>query len=172
MRDFRSRQAGRRRPLHASAHRATVRSPNALALPMPPTDYLAAALRWRKDLQVLSSAGSRESLDHIAGLSAECACKVLLSLLGAPLAASGGLDSKRLLVDLPQVLDELLCLAAGRGSVGVYAQLPYPNPFHDWSIDDRYVADGAIANTSLEGHRQGLESVFAALQTAALDGEV
>ncbi|MBL8896604.1 MAG: hypothetical protein JNM84_03205 [Planctomycetes bacterium] len=139
---------------------------------MPSTDFLAAAVRWRKDTQALSASGSAESLDHMAGLAAECACKVLLHWLGAPLAPSGGLDSKRLWVHLPQVLDELLSLASGRSSVKIIAQLPYPNPFNDWSIDDRYVEDGAIGGTSLNAHRDGLEAVFAALQAAALDGEL
>jgi hypothetical protein len=108
----------------------------------------------------------------MVGISAECACKVLLHWLGATLDATGSLTSKRHRVHLPQVLDELLSHAAGHTAVGVYSRLPYPNPFHDWSIDDRYVADGQTSLSSAEQHSSALESLLAALQTAALDGEV
>lgn len=136
------------------------------------TDYLAAAVRWRSDLELLPSSASLESADHLAGLAAECVCKALLNALGVPVSPEGGLVPKRLRVHLPHVLDELLCMSAGRNAVSLVARLPESNPFQDWAIDDRYIADGMISAEACAAHRASLGELFAAMQTAALDGEL
>jgi hypothetical protein len=134
------------------------------------TNYLDAASRLRRDLALLPDGASAESVDHLAGLAGECVCKTLLLALGAKADAGGGLESKRLRVHLPFVLDELLAVTAGRAAASVYAQLPQPNPFATWSVEDRYVADGELKKEECEAHLEGLQQLFSALQAAALDG--
>lgn len=137
---------------------------------MRPTDYLAAAVRRRRDLDLLPPTASIETADHITGLAAECVCKVLLQHFGARTSPDGDLEDRRLHVHLPAILDELLCVAAGHSAVEVVARLPHMNPFRDWAIDDRYVADGQLAADALDAHRAALGRLFASLQAAALDG--
>lgn len=134
------------------------------------TDYLAAAVRWRRDLNLLPPEASIESADHIAGLAAECVCKVLLHRFGAMPAADGGLAERRLRVHLPAILDELLCIASGHSAVEIFARLPQTDPFRDWAIDDRYVVDGVITSAAYNAHRAALDQLFSSLQAAALDG--
>jgi hypothetical protein len=136
------------------------------------TDYVDAAVRWHRDLQLLPSDASLESTDHLTGLAAECVCKALLAALGAPESPDGGLEPRRLLVHLPFVLDELLCMSAGRNAVGLVARLPDSNPFRDWTIDDRYVADGLLTDKDCAARRDSLDQLLSALQTAALDGKL
>lgn len=137
-----------------------------------PTDYLDSAIRWRDAVSQWDSVDGPEGRDHLAGLAAECACKVLIRTMGAKLAYHGGLADHRLRVHLPYVFDELRVQLAGRNAPAVSAHLPDQNPFKDWSIDARYAANGSITDSAAEAHRRGVEQLFRGLQAAALDGEL
>lgn len=99
-------------------------------------DYEAAALRHYRDAERLAAAQAFENACHLMGLAAECALK----------KGAGGFTRPKdaeIIGHLPQIKAEVRLLLQGRGAQGRLLQFAADRVhFSDWSVNDRYEADG------------------------------
>lgn len=108
-----------------------------------------------QDAESLYRAGRYGTADHLFGLAAECALKVLL------LQQSQQRDAGKP-VHLPQLWEEYSRAATGRGSKAV----PQRNPFSGWSINDRYAEDETFRTGGRTArYRNAAGQIFALLQS-------
>ena len=130
-----------------------------------------AAKRHYSDGMVLHGSGRYDNADHLAGLAAECALKALLAAVpGVTVNAKGILvDSASTRYNL-HVEDlwgsvQAVPAAAPSQAQAALAALPTTNPFHGWSISDRYAAphiSQAVASAHLAAALVLLETWSAA----------
>ncbi|TMQ13422.1 MAG: hypothetical protein E6J90_26335 [Deltaproteobacteria bacterium] len=106
--------------------------------------YTHAAKRLISDAVVLWVSGARETAVHLAGLSAECALKSVLVGLGlVPVGTDGQIVTRSLRLHIDKLFGQFQTLLQGHQGAAYAALLPtpVPQPFHDWLVDHRYVAD-------------------------------
>ncbi|HEY0484435.1 MAG TPA: hypothetical protein VGD37_43240 [Kofleriaceae bacterium] len=115
--------------------------------------YTHAAKRLMSDAVALWVEGARETAAHLAGLSAECALKSVLVGLGhVPVGADGQIANRALRLHIDKLFGQFQTLLQGRQGAAYAALLPtpVPQPFHDWLVDHRYVADGQFSSQAFE----------------------
>lgn len=123
---------------------------------------MAAATRHFRDGSLLEENGRLANADQLFGFAAECGIKsVLVQLPGH--AAEGSLSP-----GLRQHVNDLWDHAAVnsihrryRGLLVVLKRLP--NPFSDWSPDQRYGPDDAVSEGALELHRRAAVRVLGSI---------
>src|SRR5438445_3524577 len=116
--------------------------------------YTHAAKRLISDAVGLWMGGSRETAVHLAGLSAECALKSVLVGLGLVPAGTDGQIANRspLRLHINQLFGQFQTILQGHRGAAYAALLPtpVPQPFHDWLVDHRYVADRQLSLHAFE----------------------
>lgn len=129
----------------------------------PPT-FGVAARRHLKDGLHLHGVGSHVTADHLAGLSAECALKaVLTGFLAVPLSQKGipTLPSGNNVGHLPGIWSQVGAYIGGRTGARLTGLLAASNPFDTWDIADRY-SDGALISAAVS--RAHLDAAFAIVE--------
>lgn len=122
---------------------------------MQQDDYPSAAKRHLKDAGHLEDQGRIDNADHLYGISAECALKSALVMIGA------FNDSHKTHIDvlwrrvywaqLQRMFPELASLSGMQ------------EPFSDWRVSQRYWADGAVSPEMLEKHKTMTKRIAAAV---------
>ena len=115
--------------------------------------YTHAAKRLISDAVALWVGGARETAVHLAGLSAECALKSVLVGLGlVRVGTDGQIADRSLRVHIDKLFGQFQTLLQGRQGAAYAALLPtpVPQPFHDWLVDHRYVADRQFSSHAFE----------------------
>jgi hypothetical protein len=120
--------------------------------------YTHAAKRLLSDAVALWAGGSRETATHLAGLSAECALKsVLVGLKLVTAGADGqiprGSTTTPVRVHIDKLFGQFQVALQGHQGAAYAALLPASvpqQPFHDWLVDHRYVADQQLSSQAFE----------------------
>jgi hypothetical protein len=116
--------------------------------------YTHAARRLMADAVALWAGGARENAAHLAGLSAECALKsVLVGLRLVPVGTDGQIPrAAKPRTHIDKLFGQFQTMLQGHQGAAYAARLPVPvpQPFHDWMVDHRYVADGQFSPDALE----------------------
>jgi hypothetical protein len=119
-----------------------------MVLPLMSEVFDKAAVRHLRDADHLDAAGRRANADHLYGFAAECAVKAaLVTALGAPLS-----HHHRQHVDV--LWGRALLQGLQKRFPALAALLKAPNPFDNWSTDQRYDDGVAITPEVVEGHRK------------------
>ena len=124
--------------------------------------YDNAALRHWDDATLLSDgAGSEANADQLFGFAAECGLKHALSQVGIAVRDTAGKGGYRKHINTlwksvssPQVWKRF---------PGLAALLKKPNPFADWSTDQRYYPREAVSSKALQSHREHAMRVLSAV---------
>jgi hypothetical protein len=115
--------------------------------------YTHAAKRLLSDAVSLWVVGAQETAVHLAGLSAECALKSVLVGLGlVPVGIDGQIPNHPLRLHIHKLFGQFQTLLQGRQGAAYAALLPtpVPQPFHDWLVDHRYIANGQLSSPAIE----------------------
>lgn len=115
--------------------------------------YTHAAKRQIREAVGLWKGGARETAAHLAGLSAECALKSVLVGLGVLAAGSDGqITERKLRLHIDKLFGQFQMLLHGHRGAAYAALLPslVPQPFHDWLVDHRYLADRQLSTEVFE----------------------
>jgi hypothetical protein len=137
-------------------------------------DYCAAAKRHWDAAEVLNESGRVFGADQLFGLAAECALKAIMVGFGAHVE-SGDLVEKSHRNHIDLLWSEFQCFARGRSMSRYLTPLQAfrVNPFADWSIIQRYLADADLpSGSALDLHRKASRACKTALQRALDDGRV
>ena len=107
--------------------------------------------------------------DHLYGLAAECGLKRLMIAFGMLVTTSGDPQHRNDRVHADQVWIRYETYRSGHGSGSGYA-LPSPNPFNNWHVSQRYVAQTNFTQNHVNAHRTGADLVRKLIQQAQRDG--
>ncbi|MGN6259123.1 MAG: hypothetical protein ACTHNO_00180 [Ralstonia sp.] len=121
-----------------------------------------AAVRHYADADLLQAQARPDNADQLYGFAAECAMK--LALISPASHANAG--------DLPGTFRHHVDVLWARVSIGavprqyatLLAVLKQPNPFHDWSVDQRYYPTGHVSAEALERHRNAARRILGAMR--------
>ncbi len=104
----------------------------------------AASRHWR-DANVLYREGAYENADQLLGLAAECAIKYALGESGRP--------HKNVHID--ELWDKVTpnYIARQFSTLAVILQQFRPNPWSNWSIEQRYFRDGYVTQPDVDRHK-------------------
>lgn len=131
-------------------------------------NFAEAARRHFEDADLLKDEKRLHNADQMYGLSAECALKEIMIVLGAEVTDEGDLTKPhKLHIDV--LWSEFQSFAAGRRStryLGPLSAFPM-NPFSDWKIEQRYFSSqDAPAGSSITTHWRASRACLVALQRA------
>jgi len=114
----------------------------------------AASRHWR-DANVLYHEGAYENADQLLGLAAECAIKYALGM-------SGRIHKN---VHIDELWDKVTPNYVSRqfATLAVILQQFRPNPWSNWSIEQRYFADGYVTQPDVERHKNITKRVCGAV---------
>lgn len=134
--------------------------------------FLEAANRHFSDAGYLGHDHRRANADQLYGLAAECALKFLMTRLGAPTTVDGELTEHKHRVHIDKLWDEFFVFVRNTPGTKYLSLLPIDNPFKDWSVDQRYWAEGKVLEKQVQQHGQGAKKSMVVLERAELDGVV
>jgi hypothetical protein len=109
----------------------------------------SATRHWR-DADLLEREGRRANADQLVGFAAECAIKAALCQL--PGFAPGGELSSHYRAHINELWGKVHWQGIHRRFPTLMALLKQPNPFHDWSVDQRYAPEGTISEEASKRH--------------------
>lgn len=135
-------------------------------------DYCDAHQRHWEDAEFLFEHKRLANADHLYGLSAECALKAIMVQMGLTPDPLGDLPERTYRVHINELWGRFLAWVQGRPFDRYAASLPQSNPFHDWSVAQRYANRAEYQEDSVENHRRAASSVKAAMARAKQDGIV
>ena len=92
--------------------------------------------------------------------------------LGAPTSPDSELANRQHRVHVNDLWAEFQAFVHTTTSVAYLAKLPVDNPFVDWSIEQRYAADGEVLERTVQCHHAGAVRVLKLLEQAKVDGVV
>ncbi|BBL73310.1 hypothetical protein [Methylomagnum ishizawai] len=113
------------------------------------------------DAALLKTESRVENADQFYGLSAECAVKSALVLLPAFSADSRLDESYRKHVNV--LWNHINLQSLQRAYPSLVDLLDKNNPFEDWSVDQRYCADGYLSAQTMENHRNAARRLLGAV---------
>lgn len=108
-----------------------------------------AAMRHWRDAEQLFATKRLDNADQLFGLSAECALKVALCRSSATIDHVSGLREH---IDV--LWDRARVHLKGRNNAGLASLLKSANPFHEWSIAQRYFVTGHVLQETIDRHRR------------------
>lgn len=133
---------------------------------MPASDFRDAHDRHWDDAEFLLDDDRIANADQAYGLSAECGLKAVMRAQGG-LPMSGSMpresDHRRHIDRFWQVY---VAYASGRTS----PRLPEANPFHDWSVHQRYMHRDVVDHGKVHAHRHGAHLIRTLVRRARWDG--
>ncbi len=124
-----------------------------------PADYVDAHARHWRDGELLYAKGHWANASQLHGFSAECGIKAAMVHLGMPVSPQGRPVQPGHRRHAREIWPVFHSFAAGRRGARFLGRLPSNNPFHDWSIDDRYAASAGFGRSSGARHRSGADTV-------------
>jgi len=130
-------------------------------------DYLDAHERHWEDAELLMGHKRFANADHLYGISAECGLKRLMQQFGMQMAG----DKPKLKDDqvhADKIWDRYYTYSSGNN--GVKYMLAAQNPFHNWSISDRYAHHTDYNSTTVADHQKGADEVRKLLKKAKHEG--
>ncbi len=104
--------------------------------------YDQAALRHFQDASLLENNQRLANADQLYGLAAECALKWVWSQTGTPFKKE----------HLNKLWGQASLLSKTPSHLSTI--LSQPNPFADWSVEQRYMGDSVVTQSSLDRHRK------------------
>lgn len=116
--------------------------------------YDQAAIRHFNDAQLLESKQRLANADQLYGLAAECALKWVWP------ATRRAIPKKH----VNELWDQMHIASNRQNNPGLNQFRSLPNPFVNWSIDQRYGADSVVNPTSLATHRDIARRLLGAAQ--------
>lgn len=133
------------------------------------TDFYNAFSRHDTDADLLLENGRWANADHHYGLAAECALKALLLRQGIP-PNNGDMPLDKQYGPYRKHINKLwdkyqLFMQTKNTYV-----LPMKNPFHDWSIDQRYAHENDITEQTARNHGAAIASLKKIIKKAELAG--
>lgn len=137
---------------------------------MGTVNYWEAALRHYHDGMALLAAQPTPrdaNADQLFGLAAECALKAVLVWVGVPTDADGGVRDRGLREHIDALWPEYVNHPDGR--VAARYQIASSNPFQDWSIHRRYVADAHAGGGAAATHERAAFACLLVAQKALAD---
>lgn len=124
-------------------------------------NFADAALRHWRDAELLKNESRVENADQLFGLSAECAVKSALVLLPAfSVNATLETDFRK---HINVLWNHINLQSLQRAYPGLVDLLDKRNPFDDWSVEQRYCADGFLAAQAMENHRNAARRLLGAV---------
>ncbi|MDD5330599.1 MAG: hypothetical protein PHX38_11365 [Sulfuricella sp.] len=121
-------------------------------------NYADAALRHWKDAELLEQENRIENADHHYGFAAECAIKKILIELPAFSKKQGLENSYKEHVNV--LWDKVNYQNLQKSYPTLSAILKSANPFLDWHVNQRYLADGGITRATMEPHKNSAKRLL------------
>ena len=138
------------------------------AMPKPP-DFENAHRRHMDDADRLYARDRFANADHLYGLGAECGLKAVMLERGVmSLDRSGKPEPKKYMRHIDELWPEFRQLAGGRQWTRDIRRMADPNPFADWSIDDRYANERCFDKATASPHREAAEVVARMVEDRAV----
>ena len=133
-------------------------------------DYAAAAIRHFRDGDLLEGNRRVANADQLFGFTAECAVKSVLVELAGFLA--GGRLAPAYYKHINQLWASVPLQSIQRRHRGLVVVLKgLPQPFADWSTDQRYGPDGVVTDDAIGRHRQAAARVLGSVGLRGTRGE-
>ena len=123
-------------------------------------NYSDAAVRHWKDAQLLERENCVENADHHFGVAAECAVKKVL--VAFPAFSTAGVLEKAYKTHINALWGQVGHQSLHKTYPKLYALIKAANPFSDWDVNQRYLADGGISKAAMELHKQSARRVLGA----------
>jgi hypothetical protein len=114
--------------------------------------YDQAAIRHYRDATLLEENQRLANADQLYGLAAECALKWVWPKTGNPLKRN---HINELWAQVP---------LSSKTPSGLIPILRQPNPFADWSVEQRYEEDSVVTQSSICPHRQMAKRLLGAVR--------
>lgn len=129
------------------------------------TDFYNAFYRHATDADLLLDKERWANADHHYGLAAECALKALLLQQGIP-SKDGDIAEQKYRQHINKLWDNYQNFMQKNNTYDI----PMNNPFHDWSIDQRYAHENDIAEQTARNHGAAVASLKKIVEKAELAG--
>lgn len=139
-------------------------------------DFLDAHHRHWQDAETLFQRQRWANADHLYGIAAECGLKRLMAAFDTQNLWPGGEPSEG--IDRVHIMepkkptnawDRFEAYRSGH-ALGTAYPLPTANPFLNWDISDRYVAESKFSEIHVDAHRKGASLVHNLVAQADKDG--
>lgn len=126
------------------------------------TDFASAAGRHWSDAELLLGDQRFDNADQLFGFAAECALKAVLFADSA--SWQNGEPPKGFRVHVDELWDKVNTTTLRKRYPGVQAVLQSPNPFSNWSTDQRYSVSGTVPRDQVDVHRKMTQRLLGAAQ--------
>ncbi|QKM57695.1 hypothetical protein [Burkholderia glumae] len=114
-------------------------------------NFADAAGRHWADAALLEREIRYDNADQLYGIAAECAIKAALVTAVTNCDAAG--LKKAYKTHINELWDRIAPNAIPRHMANLQPLLKIQNPYSDWSVDQRYNANGAVDAATVERHR-------------------
>ena len=133
-------------------------------------DFRDAHERHLEDADHLHSHARYANADHLYGVAAECGMKHLMAGFGMPVR-SGDVDLRQDREHADRLWARFESYRSGHHLASRYV-LAASNPFHDWSMQQRYASRASFNPSVVAPHAAAAHRVQALVKQAKLDGIV
>jgi hypothetical protein len=126
------------------------------------TNYADAAARHWNDGKHLEAGKRSDNADQLYGFAAECAIKsAIIGMAAAPVSPE---VQKGYWHHIDGLWDRAPVQQLSRNFSGLALLLRQPNPFANWSVEQRYHVSGSVTAEQLETHRMFTQRLLSAVQ--------
>ena len=120
--------------------------------------FKESAVRHWNDAKLLEDEQRFDNANQLVGFAAECAIKTALSELRS-FAPEGELTS-HYRVHINELWERALLYKQTKRYKELALVLKQPNPYHDWSVSNRYAADGTVSEEARKRHRDNAKRLL------------
>lgn len=131
-------------------------------------DFLDAFNRHAKDAKRLYDGERWANADHLFGLAAECGLKRLMVAFGMTTRGDAP-DNQEDKVHANKLWPRYESYRSGHPD-GTGYELPAPDPFADWNINQRYDHQSGFTQSRVDAHKAGMDAVANLINKATRDG--
>ncbi len=136
-----------------------------------PLDFRDAAKRHWKDAEYLLEDERFANADHLFGMSAECALKAVMLSLGMQMV--GNMPEKTYAKHINLLWDLFGTFANSRNGARYALQISgTPNPFSNWTVNQRYDSRTDFTPGVVEDHRTAARMAKQVLESAIINGDI
>ena len=133
-------------------------------------DFYNAFHRHLNDAEYLYNDSRWPNADQLYAYSAECGLKCIMQLFGMYVDPVSGKPSFQNSVHADRIWNRYEAYRAGRGATGY--ELPQPNPFDNWNINQRYIDCSNLTQSNVDVHKNGTMVVMRLLNKAIIEGRL
>ena len=133
-------------------------------------DFYNAFHRHLNDADYLYNDSRWPNADQLYAYSAECGLKCIMQLFGMYINPTSGKPSSRDMVHADGIWHRYEAYRSGRGVTGY--ELPQPNPFDNWKINQRYAGCSNITKANVDVHKKGAIFVKRLINKAIIEGRL